>query len=133
MALAMYNVELLLVSPESLRMRKDVLESIKTKIPVIEATLEEVIPQSDVLYVTRIQRERFPDAAEYAKVKGAYRVDLKTLEKAKSDLVILHPLPRVEEIAPEVDLTPQAKYFHQVWNGVVVRMALLSLVLGVVE
>jgi len=133
MALAMYNVELYLVSHESLRMRKDVLTSIKTKIPVTQTTLEEVMPQIDVLYVTRIQRERFPDAAEYAKVKGAYRVDLKTLEKAKSDLIILHPLPRVDEIAPEVDQTPQARYFQQVWNGVVVRMALLSLVLGAVE
>ena len=133
MALAMYKVELFLVSPESLRMRKDVLASIKTKIPVTECTLEEVIPQIDILYVTRIQRERFPDAAEYAKVKGAYRVDLKTLERAKSNLVILHPLPRVEEIAPEVDKTTQAKYFQQVWNGVVVRMALLTLVLGAIE
>jgi len=80
--------------------------------------------------VTRIQKERFPDQAEYAKVKGTYRIDKKTLQNAKPDLTILHPLPRVDEIAPEVDATPQAKYFQQVRNGVVVRMALLALILG---
>ena len=133
-ALALYNVELFLVSPESLRMGKDVLETIKNKIPVTEnANLETIISQIDVLYVTRIQKERFPDVAEYAKVKGAYKIDLKTLKGAKKDMIILHPLPRVDEIAPEVDLTPQARYFQQVWNGIVVRMALLSLVLGAVK
>jgi aspartate carbamoyltransferase catalytic subunit len=133
-ALALYDVELFLVSPESLRMRKDVLESIRTRISVTEGgSLEEVIPQIDVLYVTRIQKERFPDAAEYLKVRGAYKVDLKTLQKAKADLIILHPLPRVDEIAPEIDSTPQARYFQQVWNGIVVRMALLALVLGEVQ
>jgi aspartate carbamoyltransferase catalytic subunit len=132
--LAKYNVELFLVSPETLRMRKDVIQGIKNAIPVTEnANLEKIMPQLDVLYVTRIQKERFPDAAEYAKVKGAYRIDLKAIEKAKKDLTILHPLPRVDEITPEVDATPQAKYFTQVWNGMVVRMALLSLVLGAVQ
>jgi aspartate carbamoyltransferase catalytic subunit len=133
-ALAMYNIELYLVSPEILRMRKDMLQTIKNKISVTEdADLETIMPQIDVLYVTRIQRERFPDAAEYAKVKGTYKIDLKTLKNAKKDLIILHPLPRVDEIAPEVDSTPQACYFKQVCNGVVVRMALLSLVLGAVK
>jgi aspartate carbamoyltransferase catalytic subunit len=111
-----------------------VLSAIKNKIPVSESSnLEKVIPQVDVLYVTRIQKERFPDPAEYAKVKGVYRIDLNTLSNAKKDLVILHPLPRIDEIAPEVDRTPQAKYFQQVWNGIVVRMALLALVLGAVK
>ena len=133
-ALALYNVQLYLVSPETLRMRKDVLQSIKNRIPVTEnAKLEKIIPEIDVLYVTRIQKERFPNAAEYAEVKGAYRIDLKTIENAKKDMIILHPLPRVDEIAPEVDVTPQARYFQQVWNGIVVRMALLSLVLGAVK
>lgn len=132
-ALAKYDVELYFVSPETLRMRKDVLSGIKNCVSVTEnADLEKIMPQLDVLYVTRIQKERFPDAAEFAKVKGAYRIDLKSIEKAKKDLTILHPLPRVDEIAPEVDATPQAKYFTQVWNGMVVRMALLSLVLGAV-
>jgi aspartate carbamoyltransferase catalytic subunit len=115
-------------------MRKDVLQTIKTKIPVTEnANLEEIMPQIDVLYITRIQKERFPDAAEYAKVKGVYRIDLKSIEKAKKDMIIMHPLPRIDEISPEVDSAPQAKYFTQVWNGMVVRMALLSLVLGAVQ
>ncbi|NLB75578.1 MAG: aspartate carbamoyltransferase, partial [Crenarchaeota archaeon] len=95
--------------------------------------LEQIISQLDVLYVTRIQKERFPDAAEFAKVKGVYRIDLPAIAKAKKDLSILHPLPRVDEIAQEIDSTPQAKYFQQVWNGMVVRMALLSLVLGAVQ
>jgi aspartate carbamoyltransferase catalytic subunit len=133
-ALSLYNIELTLVSPESLRMRREVLRSIRNKISISETqNLEKVISQMDVLYVTRIQKERFPDQAEYAKVKGTYRIDLKTLENAKKDLIILHPLPRVDEIAPEVDATPQARYFQQVWNGIVVRMALLALVLGSVK
>ena len=132
-ALAMYNIELYLVSPQPLRMRKDVLETIKNKISVTEdADLDAIMPQIDVLYVTRIQKERFPDAAEYAKVKGAYRIDQNTLKNAKKDMIVMHPLPRVDEIAPEVDTTPQARYFKQVSNGVVVRMALLALVLGAV-
>jgi len=130
-ALSLYDVELTLVSPESLRMRREVLRVIQGKIPVVETqNLEKTLPQTDILYVTRIQKERFPDQAEYAKVKGTYRIDQKTLANAKKDLTILHPLPRVDEIAPEVDAMPQARYFQQVRNGVVVRMALLALVLG---
>jgi aspartate carbamoyltransferase catalytic subunit len=133
-ALSLYNIELYLISPESLRMRHEVIRAIQNKISIIEDTkLEKVIPQIDVLYVTRIQKERFPDAAEYAKVKGIYKIDLKTLKNGKKDSIILHPLPRVDEIAAEVDSTPQARYFQQVWNGIVVRMALLALVLGTVK
>ena len=133
-ALALYNIELYLVSPETLRMRKDVIQTIKNKIPVTEdATLEAIMPQIDVLYVTRIQKERFPDAAEYAKVKGTYKIDLKTLKNAKKDMIILHPLPRVDEIAPEVDNTPQARYFPAGLQRRLVRMALLALVLGAVK
>jgi len=130
-ALSFYNIELYLISPESLRMRHEVIRAIKNKISITEDTnLEDIIPQIDVLYVTRIQRERFPDPAEFAKVKGIYRIDLKTLKNAKKDMIILHPLPRVDEIAAEVDSKPQARYFQQVWNGIVIRMALLALVLG---
>lgn len=115
-------------------MRKDVSDVIKGKIPVTEdATLDAIMPQIDVLYVTRIQKERFPDPAEYAKVKGGYKIDQKTLRNAKKDMIVMHPLPRVDEIAPEVDGTPQARYFKQVCNGVVVRMALLALVLGAIK
>ncbi len=133
-ALSLFDIELCLVSPDSLRMRREVLRAIKNKIVVSESpNLEKTIPQVDVLYITRIQKERFPDQAEYAKVKGVYRIDLNTLKSAKKDLIILHPLPRVDEIAPEVDHTPQARYFQQVWNGIVVRMALLALVLGAIK
>ncbi|UCE95493.1 MAG: aspartate carbamoyltransferase [Candidatus Bathyarchaeota archaeon] len=133
-ALSLCKVKLFFISPEILRMRREVSEVIKEKIKVIEkSSLEEVISDIDVLYVTRIQKERFPDAAEYAKVKGSYRVDLELLEKAKEDMIVLHPLPRVDEIAPEVDETIHARYFQQVWNGIVVRMALLALILGKIE
>ena len=130
-ALSLFDIELYLVSPESLKMRREVIKTIQGTIKVVEgADLDDVVPLVDVLYITRIQRERFPDPAEYAKVKGVYRIDLKTLSKAKKDMILLHPLPRVDEIAAEVDSTPQARYFQQVWNGIVVRMALLALVLG---
>jgi len=133
-ALSLYNIELYLVSPESLKMRREVLETIKEKIPVtIRASLEKVISQVDVLYVTRIQKERFPEPAEYAKVKGSYTIDLETLNKAKEDMIILHPLPRMDEISAEVDNTSHARYFQQVWNGTVVRMAILALILGAIK
>jgi aspartate carbamoyltransferase catalytic subunit len=133
-ALSLYKIELYLVSPETLRMRREVLQTIKERIPVTEKTsLEKIVPIVDILYVTRIQKERFPDPVEYAKVKGSYRIDLETLKEAKKDLTILHPLPRVDEIATEVDSTPYARYFQQVRNGIVVRMALLALILGAVK
>ncbi len=133
-ALSLYDIELHLISPESLKMRREVLQTIKEKIPVTERTsLEKIIPLVDVLYVTRIQKERFPDPAEYAKVKGFYKIDMEALKEAKGDLIILHPLPRVDEIAAEVDNTSYARYFQQVWNGIVVRMALLALILGAVK
>jgi aspartate carbamoyltransferase catalytic subunit len=98
-ALSLYNIELYLVSPENLRMRREVLRTIQNKIPVSESqNLEKIIPQVDVLYVTRIQKERFPDQAEYAKVKGIYRVDPKSLANAKTNMIILHPLPRVMKL-----------------------------------
>jgi len=132
--LSNYTVELYLDSPESLKMRREVLETRKEKVSGTEKTrLEKIVPIIDVLYVTRIQKERFPDPAEYVKVKGSYKIDLETLSKAKEDMIILHPLPRVDEIAPEVDNTPYARYFQQVWNGIVVRMTLLALILGAVR
>jgi aspartate carbamoyltransferase catalytic subunit len=133
-ALSLYNIELYVVSPESLKMRREVLETIGEKIPVTTRTsLEKVVSQVDVLYVTRIQKERFPDPAEYAKVKGSYKINLEALNKAKEDLIILHPLPRMDEISAEVDDTSHARYFQQVWNGTVVRMALLALILGAIK
>ncbi len=133
-ALSLYDVRLFLVSPDVLRLQREVLDAIKEKIKVVEKrNLEDIIGDIDVLYVTRIQKERFPDPAEYAKVKGSYRVDLGLLSRAKGDMIVLHPLPRVDEIASEVDGTAHARYFQQVYNGIVTRMALLGLILGKVS
>jgi len=133
-ALSLYKVKLYLVSPELLRMRREILDAIKKKISIVEKTaVEGVLPETDVLYVTRIQRERFPDPAEYAKVRGIYKIGLDVLKDAKEDMIIMHPLPRVDEIDDEVDETPHAKYFQQVWNGIVMRMAILALILGATE
>jgi len=134
-ALSMYDVDLYFVSPELLRMRKSVLHDLKERdITFHEYTkLDDIISNIDVLYVTRIQKERFSDPAEYEKVRGTYKITLETLKDAKEDLIILHPLPRVEEIDPAVDNTPFAKYFKQTYYGLLLRMALLALVLGVVE
>lgn len=92
--------------------------------------LSEVIGDLDVLYVTRIQKERFTDLSEYDQVKGAYVITPKTLRRAKADVVVMHPLPRVGEISGEVDEDPRAAYFRQMENGLYVRMALLAAVLG---
>ncbi|MCK4933193.1 aspartate carbamoyltransferase [Candidatus Bathyarchaeota archaeon] len=133
-ALSLYEVNLFFVSPEMLCMRREVLEDIKEKICVIEKDkLDDIIGDVDVLYMTRIQKERFPEVADYAKVRGSYRVDLKLLENARENMILLHPLPRVEEIAPEVDDTIHARYFQQVWNGIVTRMGLLALIMGKIE
>ena len=91
---------------------------------------EEVISDTDILYATRIQKERFPDPIEYEKVAGVYRVDPELVERGPDHMIIMHPLPRVNEITPEVDSLPQAKYFEQAFNAVPVRMALLSMVIG---
>jgi aspartate carbamoyltransferase catalytic subunit len=134
-ALAMFGAELTFVAPPTLQMPKEHLKHIQSKgtKPKISADLGEAVKDADVLYVTRIQKERFPDPAEYQKVAGAYTIDLSLLKDAKKDLAIMHPLPRVNEISPDVDKTDHAKYFEQAFNGVPVRMALLALVLGAVE
>lgn len=130
-ALSLYNVKLNLISPELLRMRREVSDSIKQKIEVVEGSkIEDVLDKTDVLYVTRIQEERFPDPAEYAKVSGTYKIDVRTLKDAKDTMIIMHPLPRVDEIDQEVDNTPHARYFQQVWNGIVTRTAILALIFG---
>ncbi|MEM3371905.1 MAG: aspartate carbamoyltransferase [Candidatus Korarchaeum sp.] len=113
-----------LISPEGLKPRQELLDSLK--VPWEFAELKEVIPELDVLYVTRVQKERFPDPSEYERVKGSYRVDSSILKDVKETLMILHPLPRVDEISLDVDSTPYAYYFKQAANGVPLRMALLS-------
>lgn len=121
---------LYLISPPELRIRSEVMEYLKhVKINFIEITkLEDCISELDVLYVTRIQKERFPDPAEYEKVRGSYRITLETLKEAKDDLIILHPLPKVGEIDLKIDKTKFAKYFEQAALGVPIRMALLKLI-----
>ena len=134
-ALSLYDVDLYFVSPEPLRMRENVLHDLKERnVTYHEYTkITDVISEVDVLYVTRIQKERFSDPAEYEKVRGSYKITLETLKEAKEDLVILHPLPRVEEIDFAVDQTPYARYFKQTYYGLLLRMALLALVLGAIE
>ncbi|UCH72276.1 MAG: aspartate carbamoyltransferase [Thermoplasmatales archaeon] len=131
-ALSLYSVELTFVSPASLKMPKEVInECRKLGVePASTSNLEKAISDADVLYATRIQKERFPDAEEYNRVVGTYKIDNDLLKDAKDDLIIMHPLPRVTEIDPEVDKTPHALYFKQAFNGVPVRMALLSLISG---
>ncbi|WP_457550343.1 aspartate carbamoyltransferase [Archaeoglobus sp.] len=124
-ALNLFDNEIYLISPESLRLPEEFLEEVKAK----EVTLDEVIEEIDVLYVTRIQRERFPDEEEYRKVAGSYRITAETLSKAKENLIVMHPLPRVDEIDARVDKTRHAKYFDQAFYGVPVRMAILCEVL----
>ncbi len=131
-ALSLYGVDLTFVSPGTLKMPKEVISECKELglEPTQTSSLEKAIKDADVLYVTRIQKERFPDAEEYNRVVGAYKIDNDLLTNARDDLIIMHPLPRVAEIDPEVDKTPHALYFKQAFNGVPIRMALLSLVAG---
>ena len=88
------------------------------------------LPEADVLYVTRVQRERFDSAADFEAVRGCYVVNSTAMKSAKTDMLVMHPLPRVDEIATDVDDDPRAKYFEEMENGMYVRMALLALVLG---
>ncbi|MDQ2048994.1 aspartate carbamoyltransferase [Natronolimnohabitans sp. A-GB9] len=133
-ALTNFDTRQHFVSPESLQLPREVvydLHQVDESATIREHdSLEEILPSLDVLYVTRIQRERFPDEREYQKVAGEYQIDADTLEAASDDLTIMHPLPRVDEIAPAIDDTDYAAYFDQAHNGVPVRMALLDLFLS---
>lgn len=126
-----YDVDVRLISPESLRIRSDSVYEIKKKLDFTESTnIEDHIDDLDVLYVTRIQKERFPDEEEYLKVKGSYVVGLDLLKQMKDDSIIIHPLPRIDEISTDVDLTKNAKYFQQAEYGMYTRAALLGLTLN---
>ncbi len=126
-----YDVDVHLISPESLRIRSDSVYEIKKRLSYTESTdIEEHIDELDVLYVTRIQKERFPDEEEYLKVKGSYVVGLDLLKQMKDDSIILHPLPRLDEISNDVDKTKNAKYFEQAEYGKYTRAALLGLILN---
>jgi aspartate carbamoyltransferase catalytic subunit len=127
-ALTNFDVRQHFVGPESLRLPRNVRFDLHEAGADVHEhrSVDDVLDTLDVLYVTRIQRERFPDENEYRKVAGEYNIDAATLEAAKDDLTVMHPLPRVDEIAPDVDTTDHANYFEQAHNGVPVRMALLD-------
>jgi aspartate carbamoyltransferase catalytic subunit len=126
-----YDVNVYLVSPPSLRIRPEFAYGTKRRMKMTASDdLGECVEDLDVLYVTRIQRERFADSEEYEKVRGSYVVGLDMLRRMRPDSIIMHPLPRVDEIAPEVDSTPHARYFEQAEYGKHVRAALLHLLLN---
>ena len=129
-ALGNYDVKVHLASPESLRIRSDSVYDIRKRLDFTESEqMDDRVGELDVLYVTRIQKERFPDEEEYIRVKGSYVVGLDVLRRMKKGAIILHPLPRLDEISPELDGTEQARYFRQAEYGMHVRAALLALIL----
>jgi aspartate carbamoyltransferase catalytic subunit len=113
-------------------MPAEITEELRRRGPAPQETdnLEAALPACDVLYVTRIQRERFADPGEYERLRGSYVVDRALIEHTNPNITVMHPLPRVDEIATDVDTLPGAAYFRQAANGVWVRMALLALVMG---
>ena len=121
-----------LVSPPSLRLPAHYLETLRAQGAAVEETaaLEDAVAEADVVYVTRVQGERFPSAAEYEAVKDAYVLNTRTAAHLGTGSVIMHALPRLNEIAPEMDRDPRAAYFRQARNGLYVRMALLASMLG---
>jgi len=131
-ALALYGAKLTFLSPVTLKMPTEVINDCKELgvEPLQTSSLDKAVKEADVLYVTRIQKERFPDPGEYNRVVGSYKINIELIKEARKDIIVMHPLPRITEIDPEVDKTPHAIYFKQAFNGVPVRMALLSLILG---
>ena len=130
-ALSLYGADITLVSPPTLRMPDPIKADLSSKGTIVRETadLGEVIDNVDVLYMTRIQRERFPDPVEYQKVASSYRITPESLAGSQQNLIIMHPLPRVDEISPSVDDSSHARYFQQSFYGVPVRMALLKMLL----
>jgi aspartate carbamoyltransferase len=130
--LSLFQARLFFVSPSLLRMPEEITSGLRGKgLEVIETEdIFKAVSQSSLLYMTRIQKERFGDPSEYERVKGSYIINKAFLDRFKKKIIILHPLPRVDEISTDVDDYPGAAYFRQMKNGVFVRMALLSMVLG---
>ena len=130
--LANYKVDVHLVSPPTLSIRKESIYDIANKLNIYEYSQldDDLLSKLDVIYVTRIQRERFPDLQEYEKVKGTYTINSETLAKSKSDVSIMHPMPRMEEISHSIDNTKNAIYFKQAAYGKELRAALLTLILN---
>ena len=130
-ALSNYKVDVRLISPPALKIRSDSTYEIRKRLSYTEVTeLEDNLSDLDVVYVTRIQKERFADMEEYVRVKGSYRIGLELVKKMKDDVIIMHPLPRLDEISPDLDSTKQAKYFQQAKYGKDTRAALLALILN---
>lgn len=131
-ALTHFNARIYCVAPDALQMPEYILNELKSgRIKFsLHKKIEEVIPKADIIYLTRIQEERFADAAEYEKVKNAFLFNAALLKNAKPNLKVMHPLPRVNELAMDVDNTKHANYFEQAENGLYVREAILGLVLG---
>ncbi|HQU37114.1 MAG TPA: aspartate carbamoyltransferase [Anaerolineales bacterium] len=130
--LSLFDVKLNYVSPDILKMPQEVMDEVNEKgISQKEfSSLEKVLPETDVLYVTRVQKERFENADDYEKVKSAYVIDPAIMQGAKQKMIVMHPLPRVTEISMDFDDDPRAAYFRQMEYGLYVRMALLAMVLG---
>jgi aspartate carbamoyltransferase catalytic subunit len=124
-ALNLFNANITLVAPEGLQMPKHIVRTLNSV--KLADDVNKVIRDIDVLYVTRIQKERFPDPNEYRRVAKSYKLTLPVLEGVRDKMIIMHPLPRVDEIAPEIDATKHAKYFQQAFYGIPVRMALLAI------
>ncbi len=135
MALSHFNPNFYFIAPDELQIPENYLDDLFQKKVKYHKTsdLNRFSKELDVLYVTRIQKERFPDPLEYEKFKGIYRIDRQFLLNVKKDLRIMHPLPRIDEIDKSVDDTPHAAYFQQAANGIPVRKALLALVLGKIK
>lgn len=136
-ALAMFNnVKLTFVSPPQLAMPSGLISELKSKFNTSmkeDKSLTNALKNNDIVYMTRIQQERFPDPQEYEQLKGAYVLTKKMIDETKSSALIMHPLPRVDEISLDVDKTENAIYFEQARNGIPVRMAIIGLILGVVK
>ena len=130
-ALALFNCKFYFIAPEALAMPDYICEQLDAHGIEYQlvASIEEVVPELDILYMTRVQKERF-DETEFQHLKSKYKLDASMLEGAKPNLKVLHPLPRIDEIATDVDATPHAYYFQQAQNGVFARQALLALVLN---
>lgn len=130
--LSQYNVRLNYISPEILRMPAEIIAEVEAHgIPQTEGRdLDAVLADTDVLYVTRVQKERFENLDDYEAVRGLYVIDAATMARAKKDMILMHPLPRVGEISMDVDDDPRAAYFRQMEYGLYIRMALLAMVLG---
>ena len=132
-ALVRFGATLTLVSPESLKMPVEIVSDLREHGAEVTETndLSGVVTEADVIYMTRIQKERFPDDDEYAKVAGIYMLDSSDITGVKAGMIVMHPLPRVSELPPSLDDTKNARYFQQAFNGVPTRMALLCRCLGV--